>query len=117
MIQLVGNGAGWQAPLGPNGWLKLWPTQLALEQTSAGVTEAELAITLRPDGASQSAVLGDGEIGFAMRHDVQGSVEHVPTTAPDRRIPLSESRPMSPELGAVTLGGRHRAPSGAACAA
>jgi hypothetical protein len=75
--QLVGNGVGWQAPIGPNWWLKLWSTQLALEKVG-GMIEAELAITLRPDGASQSAVLGDGKVGFAMRHAVSGSAEHVP---------------------------------------
>ncbi|HTE50871.1 MAG TPA: hypothetical protein VK698_08385 [Kofleriaceae bacterium] len=77
LSQQVGNGTTWQAASGPNWWLKLWPTSMELTE-AGGMLVAEVAITLRPAGASTSDVLEDEKVGFAMRHDVAGSDEHVP---------------------------------------
>jgi hypothetical protein len=78
--QLIGNGTGWQSPSGPMGFLKVWPTTMKLGKppTDPGMIHLEVAITLRPTGADDSAVLTDGMLGFALHHLASGANQHVP---------------------------------------
>jgi hypothetical protein len=93
--QKVGNGGGWQAASGPSWWLKLWPTTVRFRRASNGMIDAELAITMRPAGASSSAVLADGKLGLALRNQGIGSAEHWPGAAAS---PPIVDRPCSWEL-------------------
>ena len=67
----------------PNPWLKLWQTTVSVSEPAGdpGMVHVEIAVRLRPQGASSSTVISDGSLGLAVRHTATGSLEHMPGSA------------------------------------
>jgi hypothetical protein len=83
LAQKVGGANGWQVPGPPSPWLKLWQSTVSVSEPAddPGMVHVEIAIRLRPQGASSSTVISDGSLGLAFRHTATGSLEHMPGSA------------------------------------
>jgi len=94
LAQKVGGLSGWQVPGPPNPWLKLWQATVSVSAPAddPGMVHAEIAVRLRPAGASSSDVLADGSLGLALIHTAADSLEHLPGAAghePGPALPCS----------------------------